>query len=434
MFNRYNAHRKIFESAKQKSMPEEKIDGYKVVLEKVFGQGLGSSLNYHDLLREEQGKGGFNFATFVLWVRMLVEETRFHFSAGQETMDFLHNLSHTFKLAKLKSYGRTSLKNAKEFGDIFGQTFCCKSILDFHTAQADQTRKTGHAATYRGEDLLLYYLFFAPHDRADGSFKFLDIGADNGLSGSNTYLFETQRNWQGFLVEPAASLCLDLRNHRNLTKAHVACPKAVCRNPGQVQYHGNGQAGGAVETMPEAIVAQRFSGALAKSVACDTTAGILRELNAGEDPEVIHIWSLDCGGCEDVALETFNWLKTRVAVLMVKLSPGLSCGGRPQWCEEFLVGRGMMLWAKTSDDNQIWYSAKYFEDPTRPLPQFDKRWLDILERQSKFYWQVGNVMFDNYRAMIGRFNTSRLPVTPLEDCLRCGLTGFDYNNCTPFCT
>merc|ERR1712226_128841 len=93
-------------------------------------------------------------------------------------------------------------------------------------------------------------------------------------------------------------------------------------------------------------------------VECDTMSGIIRSLNNNVDPPIIHFWSLDCEGCEDVAMETFDWGKTDVAVIMVD-SGSRSCGGNPEKCQRYLRERGFHLWLDQSE--QIWYSEKYFD-------------------------------------------------------------------------
>jgi len=44
---------------------------------------------------------------------------------------------------------------------------------------------------------------------------FLDIGAHDGISFSNTFFFEKERNWDGICIEPIPSVFDKLRNNRN---------------------------------------------------------------------------------------------------------------------------------------------------------------------------------------------------------------------------
>ena len=44
---------------------------------------------------------------------------------------------------------------------------------------------------------------------------YVEIGANNGLSFSNTYLLEKNRNWKGILIEPIPHKYLECRNNRS---------------------------------------------------------------------------------------------------------------------------------------------------------------------------------------------------------------------------
>merc|ERR1712187_161175 len=103
-------------------------------------------------------------------------------------------------------------------------------------------------------------------------------------------------------------------------------------------------------------------------VKCDTMSGIIRGLNGGEDPPILHFWSLDCEGCENVALETLDWNKTEVAVLIIEMWEGKNCGGNTTECQRILSSHGMRFWGSLGrEGNQIWYSERYFAQPGRNM-------------------------------------------------------------------
>merc|ERR1712061_976340 len=120
----------------------------------------------------------------------------------------------------------------------------------------------------------------------------------------------------------------------------------------------------------------------------------IRSLNNGVVPQILHFWSLDCEGCEGIALETFDWDKTEVAVLHVELKPGTgsSCGGDVSKCEGILRAHGMERWTIFGAD-QVWYSPKYFERSNQllPVPADDDMvtpWLDIADSLRDFGFNV----------------------------------------------
>tara|TARA_B100000963_G_scaffold188616_1_gene164108 strand:- start:359 stop:1204 length:846 start_codon:yes stop_codon:yes gene_type:complete len=61
-----------------------------------------------------------------------------------------------------------------------------------------------------GQDKLIYEKFF--HNQTDGFF--VDLGAYDGVLGSNTLFFENNLDWQGVLVEPSKNQFSKLNNNR----------------------------------------------------------------------------------------------------------------------------------------------------------------------------------------------------------------------------
>lgn len=141
---------------------------------------------------------------------------------------------------------------------------------------------------------------------------------------------------------------------------------AVTRGPGNITYYGGGQLGSTVASLAR----QQMSSYDKNVVPSDSLANILPRLNGGVTPPIIHFWSLDCEGCEDVALESFAWSETQAAVIMLEMVEW-SCGGNPKKCEQILSDNGMKRWvASTKNRNwdHIWYSPEYFGKSGRLLP------------------------------------------------------------------
>merc|ERR1712194_738152 len=155
-----------------------------------------------------------------------------------------------------------------------------------------------------------------------------------------------------------------------MRNARLACPQAVCRKKGITTYLGGGQQGGTLDTLTKSTIKERHYGDLEGSkVDCDTMSGVIRNLNGHVDPPVLHFWSLDCEGCEDVALESFDWDNTEVAVLLVELEEGKNCGGHVMQCQQILRDRGMKQWSGLGNyHDEIWYSKKYFSQAGRNAP------------------------------------------------------------------
>ena len=83
--------------------------------------------------------------------------------------------------------------------------------------------KPVHAKTFifgDGQDRFLDQTYF--HEVKKGGF-FIEAGAYNGLSDSNSIHFEEQHGWTGLLVEPVPSMFAELRRTSRRAKAVQTC-------------------------------------------------------------------------------------------------------------------------------------------------------------------------------------------------------------------
>ena len=91
-------------------------------------------------------------------------------------------------------------------------------------------------------DLIKYWTFrifkgsYFAHNSLDKKLKnylnynegyFVELGANNGYSQSNTLYFEIKKNWNGILVEPSPNLYLKCFYFRNSQKNHIYCNACV---------------------------------------------------------------------------------------------------------------------------------------------------------------------------------------------------------------
>ena len=150
---------------------------------------------------------------------------------------------------------------------------------------------------------------------------FLDSGASDGVSASNTYLLETQYGWRGICVEPNSSFFSALVKNRN----------AVCINcclydsEGAVEFVEAGTLGGVLHDYPPALLAHATrmyplprdgNGNLTTvSKPSRTISSVLAQFRA---PRVIDYWSLDTEGSELRILKSFPFGDYRVRVITVE--------------------------------------------------------------------------------------------------------------------
>lgn len=144
---------------------------------------------------------------------------------------------------------------------------------------------------------------------------YVEVGAADGIIGSNTYALEKILGWKGVLCEPAKIFHTDLRNNR---------PKSqICH---ELVWSANGDEVNFVETtIPTLSGVEIFQNSdkntdyriskkkyLLRSI---TLNQILKDYNA---PKYIDYISIDCEGSELKILEGFNFERYSVEVFSIE--------------------------------------------------------------------------------------------------------------------
>ncbi|SEW41431.1 methyltransferase, FkbM family [Cognatiyoonia koreensis] len=151
---------------------------------------------------------------------------------------------------------------------------------------------------------------------------FVDVGAYDGLSGSNSLFFERWRNWSGVMVEPVA-----VQRARAEAQRSVPClPYAVSDKNGEAQFmavtEGYTQMSGLLDQydskMLERVRADPRHAEQVITVQTRTLAAILEEADLA-NPDFI---SLDIEGGELAALEAFPFKNHRVGAWAIENNAG----------------------------------------------------------------------------------------------------------------
>jgi FkbM family methyltransferase len=150
---------------------------------------------------------------------------------------------------------------------------------------------------------------------------FLDSGASDGVSASNTYLLETAYGWQGICVEPNSKFFEALVRNR-----HACCVNCCLYDSEEpVAFVEAGPLGGVLDDYHPSLLAfatrtfplpRDDEGRPATVVKPSrTVASVLAQCRA---PRVIDYWSLDTEGSELRILKTFPFDRYRVRVITVE--------------------------------------------------------------------------------------------------------------------
>jgi hypothetical protein len=169
---------------------------------------------------------------------------------------------------------------------------------------------TAESHSYQGQDRFVLEVLGGLR----GGF-FLDSGASDGVSGSNTLLLESAFGWRGICVEPNTSLFARLAGARQC--ACVNC--CLYDRPADVAFiEAAGVFGGIVDEYDPRLLRYARSvagGDLVVTKRARTIGSILRDLSA---PRVIDYWSLDTEGSELAILRSFPFDEYAVRVLTVE--------------------------------------------------------------------------------------------------------------------
>lgn len=180
-----------------------------------------------------------------------------------------------------------------------------------------------HSLSDRGQDRWVINDVF---EGKRGGF-FVELGAADGFSESNTYVLEKRFGWRGICIEPNPVLFDALVN-----KYHRSCtcvPHAVDAEHGTVEFIRAGQTSGVIveesdnsaEKRPELIAAARADGRI-ETVETIPLGELLDKYDA---PPVIDYFSFDVEGLETRILRNFPFDRyTFLAVTIERPTPELN--------------------------------------------------------------------------------------------------------------
>lgn len=150
---------------------------------------------------------------------------------------------------------------------------------------------------------------------------FLDTGAADGVTASNTYVLEKQFGWSGVCVEPNDAMFADLAANRQCRCVHCC----LSDREGLVDYLEAGMLGGIIDEYDPKHLAYAI-GTFRLPVdeqgqprtvqkPARTLRSVLRQANA---PPVIDYWSLDTEGSELTLLKSFPYDEFAFRVVTVE--------------------------------------------------------------------------------------------------------------------
>ena len=213
------------------------------------------------------------------------------------------------------------------------------------------------------EDSVLYNLFFKYHKNG----TYLELGALDGVTYSNTLFLQETLGWHGILIEPGPKF-QDLRRNRGLNsnggEKNILHNLAVCNKPGIVnfQYVSGIEAEGGLDKPIR-------SGTLKNhSVRCDTLGNIIKISGIRH----IDLISLDVEGRELEVLKSMDW-SVPCNVFVIERSKN------NEEIEDLLVSHGYQ-YIQEQRGNAIWALRTFY--PMKGKSNHDIKYKTLISKQN----------------------------------------------------
>jgi FkbM family methyltransferase len=143
---------------------------------------------------------------------------------------------------------------------------------------------------------------------------FVEFGATDGKSLSNTYLLEKKHQWHGILAEPARGWQSELRKNRSCNIVDY-CVWVETGKKVEFSETRNGEFSTLSDFLTNEIHANKKVNAKSYLVETITLNDLLRELNA--PPEIDYL-SIDTEGSEHEILKSFDFTKYQINLITVE--------------------------------------------------------------------------------------------------------------------
>ena len=140
--------------------------------------------------------------------------------------------------------------------------------------------------------------------------SYIELGALDGKTKSNTRFFHRALGWRGLLIEPGTVGFKTLARNRPGATIFNA---AVCARTGELSFCENPRANDAMASL--SALDERTRGDGCRRVRCEPMASLVDAARL----ECVDLFSLDVQGAELEVLATFDWARVEVGLLVVEL-------------------------------------------------------------------------------------------------------------------
>ena len=187
---------------------------------------------------------------------------------------------------------------------------CPQNVVDRY-AETSKPLPSRHWHGQYGEDKWAWKHFFHD-DKGKHDMRFVELGALDGLTYSNSYFYDVEMGWGGVLIEGTTPNYVDLENNRNNTSVetlHIA----ICSNRKVFHMRGSGPMGAKEGT---------YNGGQGDHSHRTTVLCLpMHEVLEMTDLKHIDLYSIDVEGAELDVITSHNFNKIPAHLLIIEARP-----------------------------------------------------------------------------------------------------------------
>lgn len=188
---------------------------------------------------------------------------------------------------------------------------------------------------------------------------FVDVGAGDGSTNSNSLFFEKELNWTGLVIEGAKPNIMSLNSSQARASRTRKVFKAVCNSSRQSQMIGEGHSAALTSVLSDAQRRKLVNEWSAKwkdpyAAQCELLGQILKE----NDIAIVDFLSVSVQGAELEALSGVDFNSVLVRVVVVDLPT--SSGEMEEAVRELLSAKNFCMAARVGP-NEYWTSDPVFK-------------------------------------------------------------------------
>lgn len=196
---------------------------------------------------------------------------------------------------------------------------------------------------------------------------FLDFGAFDGVTISNTYMLEVVHGWSGICVEPNPSFFPTLCRNRTAIAINCALFKESRKKLSFVDAHG---LSGFEFAADNDSMAERRAAATKRKIFVDTL-NPTELLDRFDAPTFIEYLSLDVEGCELDILRALDFSKYKVGLMTIEHNHDTE---RQQKIRNYLANFGYRVLQNRNDDFFFRLDVAYARDPVSVFTEVYATW------------------------------------------------------------